>query len=76
MSDVPCVICNKAHDHRSGDHVCVGNLQDEIERLTAETELAHRLIVAINRQATYVGGIRLTDEERNLLETVTTKDKG
>lgn len=36
MSETLCVICNKPHDHRSGDHVCVGNLQDEVERLTAE----------------------------------------
>ena len=38
QTDIPCVICQKEHDHRSGDHVCVGNLQDEIERLRAALE--------------------------------------
>jgi len=44
MSDMRCVICRKTHDHISGDHVCVGNLQDEIERLESENFKLHERV--------------------------------
>lgn len=45
-----CCICNRPHDHRSGDHVCVGNLQDEIERLRFYKDMDARTIQKQNRR--------------------------
>lgn len=48
MTDVPCVICKKKHDHRSGDHECVSNLQDSVEALTAEGSELKKLLKEAN----------------------------